>query len=142
MAALLSQLPNGASNQVNPLFSCAPPASMIIPTSDSGFPPTFQTLDDVMTSSSSAAMSTSMSGSFYGEPIGVPEGADPDTLDLSGQNLEKLSRAAPSCQLDTTTLILDDNLLQRLDNIHTYQCLEKVGSRNELGLLFLGYDFC
>ena len=105
MAALLSQLPNGASNQVNSLFSLSPPASMIIPTSDSGFPPTFQTLDDVMTSSSSAAMSTSMSGSFYGEPIGVPEGADPDTLDLSGQNLEKLSRAAPSCQLDTTTLI-------------------------------------
>ena len=49
-----------------------------------------------------------------------------DVLDLSGQGLEKLRRAAPEWQLHTTTLILDDNNLQRMDNIHTYQCIEKV----------------
>lgn len=49
-----------------------------------------------------------------------------DTLDLSGQDLQKLLRAAPECTLNTTTLILDNNSLQRLDNIHTYQCIEKV----------------
>lgn len=54
-------------------------------------------------------------------------GSDPDTLDLSGQGLEKLSRATPELILNTTTLILDNNALSRLDNIHTYQCLEKVG---------------
>eukprot|EP00095_Tigriopus_kingsejongensis_P008791 snap_masked-scaffold120_size336265-processed-gene-2.2 protein:Tk08791 transcript:snap_masked-scaffold120_size336265-processed-gene-2.2-mRNA-1 annotation:"centrosomal protein of 97 kda" len=58
------------------------------------------------------------------------EEEDPDILDLGGQNLEKLSRAAPEWQLNTTTLILDDNLLQRLDNIHTYQCLEKLSVQN------------
>ena len=51
---------------------------------------------------------------------------DPDTLDLSGQELSKLLRAAPECTLNTMTLILDNNSLQRLDNIHTYQCIEKV----------------
>lgn len=47
-------------------------------------------------------------------------------LDLSGTGLEKLNRAAPDYVLNTTTLLLDNNCLQRLDNIHTYQCLEKV----------------
>ena len=47
-------------------------------------------------------------------------------LDLSANGLEKLNRAAPDDVLNTTTLLLDDNCLQRLDNIHTYQCLEKV----------------
>ena len=47
-------------------------------------------------------------------------------LDLCGSGLEKLNRAAPDYVLNTTTLLLDDNCLQRLDNIHTYQCLEKV----------------
>ena len=51
---------------------------------------------------------------------------DPETLDLSSQNLEKLTRARPEWQLNATTLILDDNQLQRLDNIHTFQCIEKV----------------
>ena len=60
-----------------------------------------------------------------GEVINSP-GGDPDTLDLSDQGLEKLSRATPELILNTTTLILDRNGLTRLDNIHTYQCLEKV----------------
>ena len=47
-------------------------------------------------------------------------------LDLSSSGLEKLNRAAPDDVLNTTTLLLDGNCLQRLDNIHTYQCLEKV----------------
>ena len=54
------------------------------------------------------------------------EDDDPDTLDLSSQELTKLTRAAPECTLNTMTLILDNNSLQRLDNIHTYQCIEKV----------------
>ena len=49
-----------------------------------------------------------------------------DVLDLSSQNMEKLGRAAPDFVLNTTTLLLDNNCLLRLDNIHTYQCLEKV----------------
>ena len=51
---------------------------------------------------------------------------DPETLDLSSHGLTKLSRAAPGYDLTTLTLLLDNNSLQRLDNIHTYQCLEKV----------------
>ena len=47
-------------------------------------------------------------------------------LDLSDSGLEKLNRAARDDILNTTTLLLDNNCLQRLDNIHTYQCLEKV----------------
>ena len=60
--------------------------------------------------------------------VGVyaPDMVDPDTLDLSGQNIEKLGRANSDVQLNVSTLILDGNSLQRLDNIHTYQCLEKV----------------
>ena len=42
------------------------------------------------------------------------------------QGLEKLHRATPELILNTTTLVLDNNKLARLDNIHTYQCLEKV----------------
>ena len=51
---------------------------------------------------------------------------DPDTLDLSGKGLQKLSRAAKEWALNSTTLLLDNNALQRLDNIHTYECIEKV----------------
>ncbi len=51
---------------------------------------------------------------------------DPETLDLSGHALMKLSRATPNYELTAMTLLLDGNNLQRLDNIHTYQCLEKV----------------
>ena len=53
-------------------------------------------------------------------------GADPDTLDLSSKSLDKLTRATPELILNTTSLLLDNNNLVRLDNIHTYQCLEKV----------------
>ena len=49
-----------------------------------------------------------------------------DTLDLFTREMEKLARATPELILNTTTLILDTNKLTRLDNIHTYQCLEKV----------------
>ncbi|XP_040572673.1 uncharacterized protein Cep97 isoform X2 [Lepeophtheirus salmonis] len=55
---------------------------------------------------------------------------DPGILDLSGHDLEKLSRAHKECALTTTTLLLDNNALQRLDNIHTYQCLEKLSVQN------------
>ena len=51
---------------------------------------------------------------------------DPETLDLGSHGLTKLSWAAPGYDLTTLTLLLDNNSLQRLDNIHTYQCLEKV----------------
>ena len=61
-----------------------------------------------------------------GEEAVQSPGSDPDTLDLAGADLEKLSRATPELILNTTTLVLDNNKLQRLDNIHTYQCLEKV----------------
>ena len=56
---------------------------------------------------------------------------DPETLDLSSHGLTKLSRAAPGYELTTMTLLLDNNSLQRLDNIHTYQCLEKVSKHLE-----------
>ena len=53
-------------------------------------------------------------------------------LDLSGRDLEKLSRATDKDQLNTTTLILDDNKLQRLDYLHSYECLEKVGDKKHV----------
>ena len=56
-------------------------------------------------------------------------GTDPDTLDLSSQSLDRLTRATPELILNTTTLLLDNNSLVRLDNIHTYQCLEKVNNQ-------------
>ena len=67
-----------------------------------------------------------------GEEAVQSPGSDPDTLDLSGADLEKLSRATPELILNTTTLVLDNNKLQRLDNIHTYQCLEKVRQDSDL----------
>ena len=42
------------------------------------------------------------------------------------KSLDKLTRATPELILNTTSLLLDNNNLVRLDNIHTYQCLEKV----------------
>ena len=69
-----------------------------------------------------------------GEEAVQSPGSDPDTLDLSGADLEKLSRATPELILNTTTLVLDNNKLQRLDNIHTYQCLEKVRDATKLSL--------
>lgn len=47
-----------------------------------------------------------------------------DTLDLSGQGLKKLSRC-PS-DADISTLIVDDNELQRLDNLDSYNKITKV----------------
>ena len=61
----------------------------------------------------------------------TPDMVDPDTLDLSRQGIEKLGRATDECQLNVSTLILDENELQRLDNIHTYHCLEKVCQGSE-----------
>ena len=61
---------------------------------------------------------------------------DPETLDLSSHGLTKLSRAAPGYDLTTLTLLLDNNSLQRLDNIHTYQCLEKVSKSKFIFLNF------
>ena len=61
----------------------------------------------------------------------TPDMVDPDTLDLSGQGIEKLGRATDECQLNVSTLILDANDLQRMDNIHTYHCLEKVGQQKK-----------
>ena len=69
---------------------------------------------------------------------------DPETLDLGSHGLTKLSRAAPGYDLTTLTLLLDNNSLQRLDNIHTYQCLEKVlnASLRSLPTFSLMYDVC
>ena len=71
-----------------------------------------------------------------GEEAVQSPGSDPDTLDLSGADLEKLSRATPELILNTTTLVLDNNKLQRLDNIHTYQCLEKVRDEDHKSHVF------
>ena len=50
------------------------------------------------------------------------------TLDLSGQSLKKLSRC-PS-DADISTLIIDDNDLQRLDNLDSYHRITKVVHAN------------
>ena len=47
-----------------------------------------------------------------------------DILDLSGQGLKKLGRC-PS-DADISTLIVDDNELQRLDNLDSYHRITKV----------------
>ena len=75
-----------------------------------------------------------------GEESVTSPGTDPDTLDLSGHQLEKLSRATPELILNTTTLILDNNVLSRLDNIHTYQCLEKVLTKQSCNEVFEDFD--
>ncbi|XP_011629444.1 uncharacterized protein LOC105421959 [Pogonomyrmex barbatus] len=54
-----------------------------------------------------------------------------DILDLSGQGLKKLSRC-PS-DADISTLIIDDNDLQRLDNLDSYHRITKLSIiRNQL----------
>ncbi|RLU15843.1 hypothetical protein DMN91_011599 [Ooceraea biroi] len=54
-----------------------------------------------------------------------------DILDLSGQSLKKLSRC-PS-DADISTLIIDDNDLQRLDNLDSYHRITKLSIvRNQL----------
>lgn len=57
-------------------------------------------------------------------PFLFPESLVCDTLDLSGQGLKKLSRC-PS-DADISTLIIDDNDLQRLDNLDSYNRITKV----------------
>lgn len=57
-----------------------------------------------------------------------PESPVCDTLDLSGQGLKKLSRC-PS-DADISTLIVDDNELQRLDNLDSYHRITKVCHHN------------
>lgn len=47
-----------------------------------------------------------------------------DTLDLSGQGLKKLARCPSDAEI--STLILDDNELQRLDNLDSYHRINKV----------------
>lgn len=47
-----------------------------------------------------------------------------ETLDLSGQGLKKIGRC-PS-DADISTLIVDDNELQRLDNLDSYHRITKV----------------
>ncbi|RZB40847.1 centrosomal protein of 97 kDa, partial [Asbolus verrucosus] len=49
-----------------------------------------------------------------------------DTLDLSNKKLKKLSKCSPQETQTVTTLILDDNELQRLDNIDSLLRLQKV----------------
>lgn len=51
-----------------------------------------------------------------------------DTLDLSGQGLKKLARC-PS-DADISILIIDDNELQRLDNLDSYNRITKVSFSN------------
>ncbi|KAK1131127.1 hypothetical protein K0M31_017421 [Melipona bicolor] len=54
-----------------------------------------------------------------------------DTLDLSGQGVKKLPRC-PS-DADISTLIIDDNELQRLDNLDSYHRITKLSIvRNQL----------
>lgn len=47
-----------------------------------------------------------------------------DTLDLSGQGLKKLARCPSDASINT--LIIDDNELQRLDNLDSYHRITKV----------------
>ncbi|XP_021924438.1 centrosomal protein of 97 kDa isoform X2 [Zootermopsis nevadensis] len=56
-----------------------------------------------------------------------------DTLDLSGQGLKKLSKAQPHDAQVVTTLIVDNNELQRWDNIDSYPILKKLSvTHNQL----------
>lgn len=48
-----------------------------------------------------------------------------DTLDLSNRKLKKLCKPAPN-ESQVKNLILDDNELQRLDNIDSFTKVEKV----------------
>ncbi|XP_046393754.1 uncharacterized protein LOC124161476 [Ischnura elegans] len=55
-----------------------------------------------------------------------------EKIDLSGKGLKKLDKAVGS-QTQATVLILDDNELQRLDNVGTYSSLQKLSAvRNQL----------
>ncbi|XP_063923100.1 centrosomal protein of 97 kDa isoform X2 [Zophobas morio] len=56
-----------------------------------------------------------------------------DTLDLSHKKLKKLNKCTPQETHAVTTLILDDNELQRLDNIDSFLRLQKLSAvRNQL----------
>ncbi|KAF5308315.1 hypothetical protein FQR65_LT06309 [Abscondita terminalis] len=55
-----------------------------------------------------------------------------ETLDLSGKKLKKLNKPTAN-EAQVTTLILDDNELQRLDNIDSYNKVQKLSvARNHL----------
>ncbi|KAB0798811.1 hypothetical protein PPYR_06691 [Photinus pyralis] len=55
-----------------------------------------------------------------------------DTLDLTGRKLKKLNKPL-SNETQVTTLILDDNELQRLDNVDSYNKVQKLSvARNHL----------
>ncbi|KAJ8986071.1 hypothetical protein NQ317_003365 [Molorchus minor] len=55
-----------------------------------------------------------------------------DTLDLSNKKLKKLNKPTPA-ESQVTTLLLDDNELQRLDNIDSFTKLQKLSAvRNPL----------
>jgi len=62
-----------------------------------------------------------------------------EILDLSGQGLKKLSRC-PS-DADISTLIIDDNDLQRLDNLDSYHRITKVIYANLYKKILLIYIY-
>ncbi|CAH0561261.1 unnamed protein product [Brassicogethes aeneus] len=56
----------------------------------------------------------------------------PETLDLSNKKLKKLNKPNPN-ECHVTSIILDDNELQRLDNIDSFYKLQKLSAvRNQL----------
>ncbi|XP_023716914.1 centrosomal protein of 97 kDa isoform X3 [Cryptotermes secundus] len=61
-----------------------------------------------------------------------------DTLDLSRQGLKKLSKAQPHDAQVVTTLIVDNNELQRWDNIDSYTVLKKLSVTNNQLLRMYG----
>ncbi|XP_019869523.2 centrosomal protein of 97 kDa isoform X2 [Aethina tumida] len=61
----------------------------------------------------------------------------PESLDLSNKKLKKLNKPSPT-ESNVTTLILDDNELQRLDNIDSYFKLQKLSAVNNQLLRMYG----
>ncbi|KAJ9599560.1 hypothetical protein L9F63_009958, partial [Diploptera punctata] len=61
-----------------------------------------------------------------------------DTLDLSGQGLKKIPKAQPHDAQVVTTLILDNNDLQRWDNIDSYPILKKLSATHNQLLRMYG----
>lgn len=59
-----------------------------------------------------------------------------DTLDISGKKLKKLIKPILAAA-QVTTLILDDNELQRLDNLDSYTKLQKVAGPCMLYSIFI-----
>ncbi|PSN42828.1 hypothetical protein C0J52_14402 [Blattella germanica] len=61
-----------------------------------------------------------------------------DTLDLTGQGLKKIPKAQPHDAQVVTTLILDNNDLQRWDNIDSYPILKKLSATHNQLLRMYG----